>query len=189
MPRRTLTPIVLAIILRIVVASPAMAQDPMELNRAGRWAEALALAAETARNADTSRLERCEAVYHAAYAAVRLGATADARIALQEFNSNCEAVTTGSWVEAEVARLAAGIEQVEPSTSLSPLDLNRAGRWLEARDAALRISRDADFAPSDRCAAAYNLLYATVRLHDFGSAEPALREFDAETRLFERLSR
>lgn len=81
----------------------------MSLNRVGEWARAAQVAQEwlEGSGATAPAVERCEALYHVAYANTRLGRKELARESLQRFDQQCGQVPAQHWLQREAAKLKA----------------------------------------------------------------------------------
>ncbi|MEM6337387.1 MAG: serine hydrolase domain-containing protein [Bacteroidota bacterium] len=93
----------------------AAAQSAMELNRAGRWAEAAEVAVSIAADEAQPLTSRCEAYYSLIYAGLRLGRSGAASEHLAAYDDLCAEALAGSWVEAEVHKLRGEVEPPAPS--------------------------------------------------------------------------
>lgn len=82
----------------------------MELNRAREWEQAAQVAQEWLDRSGTAALavERCEALYHLAYANTQLGRSEPAAAILHRFDAECGTVPEKHWLRREVAKLRAG---------------------------------------------------------------------------------
>lgn len=84
--------------------------SPGELNRSGKWNEAVTLAAKILANDSLSVLERCETLSQVVYALGRLRRNAEARARGDDFKRACSTLPATHWIAVEVARALSTLE-------------------------------------------------------------------------------
>lgn len=86
-------------------------ESAMDLNRAGKWSEAVQAAQRVLdRGASVPLVARCEAYAHLAYSLVRLGETGKARETLSAFDSICADINGEHWLHREIKKLRAELD-------------------------------------------------------------------------------
>ncbi|HYW06752.1 MAG TPA: serine hydrolase [Longimicrobium sp.] len=87
----------------------AQASDPMELNRAGRWAEAAEAARGIIAKPAATPTGHCEARSHLVSALTRLGRADEARVEITGYDRACAAVAPDHWTRREITRARAAL--------------------------------------------------------------------------------
>lgn len=109
-----------AILLTISMWAPGSAQDAMELNRSGEWAEAAAVALSKIESEETPLRQRCTSYYSLIYAEIRLNRIASAREHLGLFDRKCSDIDV-PWLEGEISRLRDELDS-PPKAAMKPTD-------------------------------------------------------------------
>lgn len=119
-------------------AGTVAAQSPMELNRAGRWAQAAEAARTIIANPGTSAADRCEARTHVVSALARLGRADEARAEAATFGRDCASLPADHWTRREIARAAGGAPApARPATNRPAAVPAPDDDWRTASPAAL----------------------------------------------------
>lgn len=131
-------------------------QSPMELNRAGRWAQAAEAARSILANPATSTTERCEARTHVVSALARLGRADEAKAEAATFERECASLPANHWTRRQMART--GIAGIRVDTLVAaPVRRPTVVRpapdddWRTASPAALGMDTTALAAHRDLC--------------------------------------
>ena len=149
----------------------------MELNRKGKWEQAVETGGEMYRNRSTFTPEkRAETLYHTMYALMRLEKTGEARQVLMEYDKLIREDLPGeelTWVSGEMNKLRILIEEGDPFPRGRELrELNRRGDWAEAeKKGSALLEQKPTLSPEEYAETLYYLTYARVRL---GKTEEAL---------------
>lgn len=157
--------------------SPAsLLKGALELNRAGRWREAAQLAEAVRRAPAASHAERCESYVSGAYAYGLLKEQPQAVGSLKAFEKECADLPDTAWQRQEARRIGGMLNGVEPVTAM---ELNRAGEWAKAVEAAQRVLALGSASHEEQCEANVAAAYAYARLKKYESAQAQLRQFEA----------
>jgi hypothetical protein len=147
----------------------------LELNRAGRWREAVELAEAVTRAPEASHAERCEAYVSGAYAYDLLKEKTRAAGSIKAFEGECADLPDASWQRQEARRIGDRLNGIEPVTAT---DLNRTGEWAKAAEVAQRVLDAGDVSHGERCEAHVQAAYAYIRLKKYEPAQVQLRNFE-----------
>jgi CubicO group peptidase (beta-lactamase class C family) len=141
-----------ATLLLILTAAPsASAQDGaplgrmMELNRAGRWEEAVQLAEEFLKNgAGKPQAERCHAHTSLAFSQAMLAQKTAALATLANFDKECRSLPQDNWLHGFAARIRKELALPPPAPNpmrpARPSQIRAEDFWQTANPSALRIN-------------------------------------------------
>jgi hypothetical protein len=117
-----------AILLVGCLSADAGVEQVMELNRAGEWVHAEALARELlATLPPDSVTQRCEAMTGRAYALLRLDRLEEAAAALDVLDRECASLPENHWIRSEARRVRAEVAAKPPA-----LEVHEDGFWKTA---------------------------------------------------------
>ncbi len=114
----------------------------MQLNRAGKWAQAAESAQKfLASNLSKTIEQKCEVFYNLAYSQTRLNQIANAETTLARFDGECRTLSPGSkWVYAEIARLRKDLSAEKSGVAQSPPTIAADNFWQTAAPASLGLN-------------------------------------------------